>query len=123
MTNEKGGRELLGKEVGKVPSRGGARPWRAARKQRYSSVVNVPSLKLSVEKRREQRAKKKALSAAVKEKKEEERAAKEAERDRLRQKRKTKEENRLRSSKSQMVTNPKTIKKMSKKQLKKLVRV
>lgn len=77
MTNEKGGRELVEKEVGKVPSRAGARPWRAARKQRYSSMVNVPSLKLSVEKRREQRAKKKALSAAVKERKEEERAAKE----------------------------------------------
>mmetsp|Transcript_143 Transcript_143/g.332 ORF Transcript_143/g.332 Transcript_143/m.332 type:complete len:109 (-) Transcript_143:1423-1749(-) len=107
MTSEKGGRELVEKEVGKVPSRAGARPWRAARKQRYSSMVNVPSLKLSVEKRREQRAKKKALSAAIKERKEEERAAKEAERERLRQKRKTKEENRLRSSKSQMVSEVK----------------
>jgi hypothetical protein len=73
-------------------------------------------LKLSWDRKQAQREKRKALMAVVRAARDEDEAAKDAERKRRYEKRKRKEENELRSAKKVVISNPKKLAKMSKKQ-------
>ncbi|GAB0493310.1 hypothetical protein MMPV_004590 [Pyropia vietnamensis] len=95
------------------------RPWKHPRTARTSSMTvrfgrDGRSSWANKMAQREERA---ALVAAAAARAAARGAAAKAERERLQAKRERKEANRLRSCKTQTITNPKTIKKMSKKQL------
>jgi Cgr1 family len=92
------------------------RPWKAPRATPSSAIRNVAGLKLSWDRKQAQREKRKALMAVVRAARDEDEAAKDAERKRRYEKRKRKEENELRSAKKVVISNPKKLAKMSKKQ-------
>jgi Cgr1 family len=92
------------------------RPWKEPRTTPSSAMKNVGGLKLSWEKKKLLREERQALLITVRAAREEDKAAKDAERKRRYEKRKLKEENEMRSAKKVMITNPKKLNKMSKKQ-------
>jgi hypothetical protein len=92
------------------------RPWKAPRATPSSALKNVSGLKRSWEKKIQMREERKALLDTVRAAREEDKTAKDAERKRRYEKRKLKEENEMRSAKKVMITNPKKLSKMSKKQ-------
>lgn len=92
------------------------RPWKAPRPVRSSKVRNGMGTGLTWEQKMAQREKNKVLKEAVRAAREEDQAAKDAERKRRYEKRKRKEENEMKSAKKVMITNPKKLAKMSKKQ-------
>lgn len=99
-----------------VPISKRRRPWKEPRSTPTSALKNVAGLRLSWERKQALRDQRKALLAVVKAAKEEDQAARDAERQRRYEKRKRKEENELRSAKKVVITNPKKLAKMSKKQ-------
>ncbi|OSX75817.1 hypothetical protein BU14_0219s0018 [Porphyra umbilicalis] len=99
------------------------RPWKAPRKQRASALrVRVGGDAPSWARKTALREERQAVAAATAARKAAHGAVAKAERERLQAKAERKEANRLRSAKSQIISNPKTIKKMSKKQLSRLRR-
>jgi Cgr1 family len=92
------------------------RPWKAPRAEPTSALRNGAGQKVTWERRQRQREERKALLVVVRAAKEEDDAAKDAERKRRYEKRKRKEENALRSAKKVIVSNPKKLARMSKKQ-------
>lgn len=92
------------------------RPWKPPRAVRSSTIRNGLGTGLTWEQKMAQREKQKVLAEAVRAAREEDQTAKDAERKRRYEKRKRKEENEMRSAKKVMITNPKKLAKMSKKQ-------
>lgn len=104
-----------------VPRTKGHRPWKEHKKRPARALRRAASLKLSLEaknRRREQRA---TLMRVLKAAREADAASKEAERKRREERKKQKEENTRRSTQQVVITNPKKIAKMSKKQYLKYV--
>ncbi|KAK1869941.1 hypothetical protein I4F81_012406 [Pyropia yezoensis] len=95
------------------------RPWKGARTSRASAMAVRFGAdgRTSWATKMAQREERLALVAASAARAAAYGAAAKAERERRQAKRERKEANRLRSAKSQVISNPKTIKKMSKKQL------
>lgn len=102
--------------VTSVPSSKGLRPWKAPKQRTAASQRRTASLKLSLEEKNRRREKRDALRKVVQAAKEADRVAKEAERERRQAKKKQKEENARRGVKPVVITNPKKLARMSKKQ-------
>ena len=114
---QKGG-DVLVVPGGRVASAmGKIRKWKSVHTGRGSSVIAVPQLRTSWEKRLEQRADREATLAAQREVDEQIRAQKRAEREEREVREKRKEDNKQRGLQYQVITNTAKIKKMSKKQL------
>lgn len=102
--------------VTSVPSSKGFRPWKAPKQRTAAAQRRTASLKLSLEEKKRRREKRDALRKVVQAAKEADRVAKEAERERRQAKKKQKEENARRGVKPVVITNPKKLARMSKKQ-------
>ena len=96
---------------------GKLRPWKEPRKARASSLVAVPQIRDSWEKKEKIRAERAAVLAQQAAMDDEIRREKREERERIEAKKKKKEENRERGMTYQVITNTSKIKKMSRKQL------
>eukprot|EP00898_Chlorokybus_atmophyticus_P005032 jgi/Chlat1/552/Chrsp103S01130 len=99
------------------------RRWKAGAPSRASAKQSVPSLQSSWEQKMAQKASKKQFQERVKEIKEAANSVKREKRLRMEAAKKRKEENSLKSAIYQKVSNPKTLKKMSKKERQKLVKM
>lgn len=99
-----------------VPISKRRRPWKAPRATPSRAGRHARGLQTSWEHKMAVKEKRQALMAVVRAAREEDDAAKTAERRRRYEKRKRKEENEMRSAKKVVVTNPKKLAKMSKKQ-------
>lgn len=104
------------KKATNVPSSKGHRPWKQPKQKRSSAQRHVASLKLSLDQKVRRREKKEALRKAVQAAREADKTAKDAERNRRAEKKKTKEENVRKGAQQLVITNPKKLAKMSKKQ-------
>lgn len=99
-----------------VPVSNAHRPWKQPKRRPAAAQRRVASLKLSLaqkDRRRQQRDTLRAIAIAAKEA---DKAAKDAERQRRLEKKKRKEENERRGVQPVVITNPKKLAKMSKKQ-------
>lgn len=99
-----------------VPSSRGHRPWKAPKLRTASAQRRTAALKLSLEQKQRKREKREALRKIVQAVNEADKAAKESERHRRLEKKKKKEENELRGTQPVVLSNPKKLSKMSKKQ-------
>lgn len=104
------------KKTTQVPSSKGHRPWKTPKERPARAMRRVACLKISLEEKNRRRQKRDALMRVVKAAKEADANMKRNERLRREEKRKRKEENELRSTKKIVITDPKKIAKMSKKQ-------
>lgn len=104
------------KKPAAVPSSKGHRPWKTPKQRPSRAMRRVACLKLSLEEKNRKRQQRDALMRVVKAAKEADANMKRNERLRREEKRKRKEENEMRSTKKIVVTDPKKIAKMSKKQ-------
>lgn len=102
--------------VPEVPSTKGHRPWKQPKTRPGRSVRRTASLKLSLEDKQRQREKRETLRRIVQAAREADAASREAERKRIAAKRKLKQDNELRGTQPVVITNPKKLAKMSKKQ-------
>lgn len=102
--------------VSTVPSSKGFRPWKQHKTRPSSAQRRTASLKLSLEQKKRKRAQHEALRKIVRVAKEADAAAKESERKRRAESRKLKEENLRRGAQPVVITNPKKLARMSKKQ-------
>lgn len=99
-----------------IPSTKGHRPWKQPRRRPASSQRRVASLKIPLELKKKRQEERAALVRMMKAAKEADATAKEAERKRIAEKRLRKEENAIKSSQALVITNPKKLARMSKKQ-------
>lgn len=99
-----------------VPSSKGLRPWKPTKKRTAASQRRTASLKLTLDQKNRKREKQQALRKVVMAAKAADVAAKESERQRRLDKKKRKEENELRGSQKLVITNPKKLARLSKKQ-------
>lgn len=99
-----------------VPISKGIRPWKQQKSRPASAQRRIVSLKLSLEQKKRKRAQQEALKKIIRVAKEADATAKESERQRRAEKRKRKEENLRRGVQPVVITNPKKLSKMSKKQ-------
>ncbi|CDF33289.1 unnamed protein product [Chondrus crispus] len=108
-------------QIALVPSTKGHRPWKKPKTRRASAQRRTASLKISLEMKNKRRQDRAALLRIVKAAKEADANSKQAERKRRADKRKLKEENERRSTQKVVITNPKKLARMSKKQYLKYV--
>lgn len=99
-----------------VPSSKGHRPWKESKRRTAAAQRRTASLKLTLEQKKRKREQREALHKIVLAGKEADKAAKEAERQRKLEKKKRKEENERRGTQAVVITNPKKLAKMSRKQ-------
>lgn len=99
-----------------IPSTKGHRPWKQPRRRPASAQRRVSSLKIPLELKKKRQEERAALVRMMKTAREAEATAKEAERKRITEKRRLKEENAIKSSQALVITNPKKLARMSKKQ-------
>ncbi|CAI5942059.1 unnamed protein product [Closterium sp. NIES-64] len=108
---------------GVIAGKASGRKWKTVRTTRSSALRVTGRKEVSLEEKRRQRELKKAYRERKEELKEEIRSNKQAKRAAAQEKQRRKEENALKGAVLQRITNPKTIKKMSKKQRQSLVKV
>lgn len=99
-----------------VPSAKGHRPWKTPKTRPTSAQRRIVSLKLTLEQKKRRRDQQQALRKITLAAKEADKAAKESERQRLSEKKKMKEENIRRGTQPVVITNPKKLRQMSRKQ-------
>lgn len=104
------------KKLVTVPSSKGHRPWKTPKERPARAMRRVTCLKVSLEEKNRRRQQRDALMRVVKAAKEADANMKRNERLRREEKRKRKEENEIRSTRKIVITDPKKIAKMSKKQ-------
>lgn len=102
-----------------VVSAAGHRPWKTHKQRPARAMRRTASLKLTLEQKKRRRAQRETLVKIVRAAKEADANMKRNERLRREEKRKRKEENEMRSMKKIIVTDPRKIAKMSKKQYRK----
>lgn len=99
-----------------VPSTKGHRPWKKPKRRTASAQRRTAALKLTLDQKNRRRQNRDALMQIVRQAKEADANAKEAERKRRAEKKKRKAENEARGTQKLVITNPKKLAKMSKKQ-------
>mmetsp|Transcript_19383 Transcript_19383/g.64990 ORF Transcript_19383/g.64990 Transcript_19383/m.64990 type:complete len:127 (-) Transcript_19383:303-683(-) len=100
---------------------GKVRSWKSASTERASALNRSAALHTSWAQKTEERAKRRQVQLQQRALNEEIAKEKRMERARIEEKRRRREENRLKSGKLQVIKDPKKIKKMSKKQLRNVV--
>lgn len=103
-------------EPQQVPRSKGHRPWKQTKTRPAAAQRRTMSLKLTLEQKNKKRQEREALMRVVKAAKAADAAQKEAERERRLAKKKLKEENEIRGTQKLLITNPKKLARMSKKQ-------
>lgn len=99
-----------------VPSSKGHRPWKRPKRRTAAAQRRTSSFKLTLEQKKQRQKQRNTLVQIARAAKEADAAAKQAERERRAEKKKLKEENVLRGTQKLVITNPKKLAKMSKKQ-------
>ncbi|CAN8074147.1 unnamed protein product [Agarophyton chilense] len=99
-----------------VPSSKGHRPWKKRKRRPAAAQRRTAALKLTLDQKNRRREQRETLRSIVRAAKEADAAAKEAERNRIAEKRKRDAENEARGTQKVVITNPKKLARMSKKQ-------